>query len=199
MNIFVCQGSDYPSSDVSRRFCSSCWIFHPNLVHHSRTKVEILIPKIRIYTQDIGLEFGIEKYDLLIKSEKIQTTDGIELPHHERIRTFGEKGNYWYPRFLEADTIKQAEIEEKSKRSSSEEGEKRALLQKSYQRDKHRGTSPCKVLWRIPNVAREKLRQMDQWLYTKSSAREITKTNYMSTHQHWQLCRCISKKTRRRY
>ena len=56
--------------------------------------LEILIQTIRIYSQNIGMEFGLEKYDMLIKRRgKRERTEGIELPNHERIRTHGEKEN----------------------------------------------------------------------------------------------------------
>ena len=40
-------------------------------------------------------------------------TEGVELPNQVVIRTLREKENYKYLRILEADTIKQAEMEEK--------------------------------------------------------------------------------------
>ena len=50
--------------------------------------VETLIHTIRIYSQDIGMEFGIEKCALLVmKSGKRHLTDGIELPNKNKIRT----------------------------------------------------------------------------------------------------------------
>ena len=45
------------------------------------------------YSQDIGMEFGIEKYVMFImKSGKRHMTDGMELPNHDKIRTLGENG-----------------------------------------------------------------------------------------------------------
>ena len=41
---------------------------------------------IRIYNQDIGMEFGIEKYPMLIsRNGKRQITKGIELPNQEKL------------------------------------------------------------------------------------------------------------------
>ena len=41
-------------------------------------ELEILIDTVRIYSQDIGMEFGIEKCALLVmKSGKKHLTDGI--------------------------------------------------------------------------------------------------------------------------
>ncbi len=50
---------------------------------------------VRIYSQDIGMEFGIEKCAMLVmKSGKRHLTDGMELPNQYKIRTLGEKETY---------------------------------------------------------------------------------------------------------
>ena len=80
-------------------------------------ELETLTQVKRIYSQDIGMEFGIEKLTMLImRSEKQQIIEGIELPNQERIRMLGEKENYNYLGIFEADTIKQAEMKEKIKK-----------------------------------------------------------------------------------
>ena len=57
-------------------------------------ELETLIHAVRIYSQDIGMEFGIEKCAMLVmKSGKRHLTDGMELPNKDRIRTLREKGN----------------------------------------------------------------------------------------------------------
>ena len=77
----------------------------------NKKELETLIHAVRIYSQDIGMEFGIEKCAMLImKSDKRHLTDGMELPSQDKIRTLGEKETYKYLRILEADTIKQEEI-----------------------------------------------------------------------------------------
>ena len=77
-------------------------------------KLEILIHTIRIYSQDIGMEFCIERCVLLArKSGKRQLTDGIELPNQDKIRTLAEKETYKYLGIIEADTIKQVEMKNK--------------------------------------------------------------------------------------
>ncbi len=51
-------------------------------------ELENLIQAVRIYSQDIGMEFGIEKCAMLImKSGKRHMTEGIELPNQDKIRT----------------------------------------------------------------------------------------------------------------
>ena len=44
-----------------------------------------------------------------MKKRKRETTEGIELPNQEIIRTLGEKENYEYLRILEKDAIKKAQ------------------------------------------------------------------------------------------
>ena len=77
-------------------------------------ELETLIHAVRIYSQDIGMEFGREKSTMLVmKSGKRHMTDGMELPNHDKIRTLGENESYKYLGILEADTIKQVEMKDK--------------------------------------------------------------------------------------
>ena len=70
-------------------------------------ELETLIQTVRIYSQYIVMEFGIEKCAMLVmKSGKRLMTEVVELPN-EVIRTFGEKETYKYWGLLEDDTIKQ--------------------------------------------------------------------------------------------
>ena len=63
-----------------------------------------------IYSQNIGMEFGIEKCAMLVmKSGKRQITEGKELPNKEKLRTLRKKETFKYLGILEADTIKQEE------------------------------------------------------------------------------------------
>ena len=49
-----------------------------------------VIHAVRIYNQNIGKEFSIEKCAMLaMKSGKRYLTDGMELPNQDKIRTFG--------------------------------------------------------------------------------------------------------------
>ena len=76
--------------------------------------LETVIHTVRIYSQDIGMEFGIEKCAMLvIKSGKRHRTVGIELPNQDKFRTLGENNAYKYFRILEADTINQVEGKDK--------------------------------------------------------------------------------------
>ena len=69
---------------------------------------------VRIYSQDIGMEFGIEKCAMLVmKSGKRHMTDGMELLNQDKIRALGEKETYKYLGILKADSIKQVEMKDK--------------------------------------------------------------------------------------
>ena len=69
--------------------------------------MDILIPVVKIYSQDIG----IEKYAMLrMNSEKRQMPEGIELPNQEKNQNTRIEGNF---EILEAETIKQIEMKEK--------------------------------------------------------------------------------------
>ena len=77
-------------------------------------ELETLIHTVRIYSQDIGMEFGIEKCAILVmKSGKWHRTDRMELPNQDKIRTLGENETYKYLGILEADTIKQVQMKDK--------------------------------------------------------------------------------------
>ena len=57
----------------------------------SEKELETLIHAVRIYSQDIGMEFGLEKCAMLVmKNGKRHMTDGMEQTNHDRIRTLEE-------------------------------------------------------------------------------------------------------------
>ena len=77
-------------------------------------ELETLIHAVRIDSQDIGMEFGIEKCAMLVmKSGKRHLADEMELQNQDNIRTLGENETYKYWGILEADTIKQLEMKDK--------------------------------------------------------------------------------------
>ena len=84
-------------------------------------ELKTIIHTVRIYSQNIGMGFGIEKCAMLVmKSGKQHLTDGMELPNQDKIRTLWEKETYKYLGILEADTIKQVEMKEKIKNITGE-------------------------------------------------------------------------------
>ena len=84
------------------------------LFEKNEKELETVIYAVRIYSQDIGMEFGIEKCAVLVmKNGKRHITDGMELPNQEKIRTLGEKETYKYLGILEADTIRLVDMKDK--------------------------------------------------------------------------------------
>ena len=78
--------------------------------------------KVRIYSQDIGIEFGIESCSMLVmKSDKPHRTDGIEQPNQDKIRTLGESKTCKYLGIFEADTIKKVQMKDKIQKRISQE------------------------------------------------------------------------------
>ena len=90
------------------------YINYIKLFAKKENELETVIPAVRIYNQDIGREFDIEKCAMLVmKSGKRHMTDRMELPNQDKFRTLGENGTYKYLGILEADTIKQLEMKNK--------------------------------------------------------------------------------------
>ena len=69
-------------------------------------EMETLIHAVRIYSQDMGIEFDIEECAMLVmKSGKRHLTDGRNY-QFDRIRILAENETYKYLGILEADIIK---------------------------------------------------------------------------------------------
>ena len=119
-------------------------------------RLETLIHTVRIYSRDIGMEFGIEKCAMLVmKSGKRHLTDGIELLNKDKIKSLAENETYKYLGILEADTIKQAEMKEKIQKEYLRRTRK-LLETKLNSRNLVRYSGPF-LKW-----TREEFKQMDQ-------------------------------------
>ena len=72
------------------------------LLAKNEKELETLIQTVRIYSQDIGMEFGIEKCVILVmKSSKRHMTERTELPNQnarrkENLQTLGDIGSWHY-------------------------------------------------------------------------------------------------------
>ena len=115
----------------------------------------------------IGMEFGIEKFAMLVmKSGKRHMTDGMELPNDEKIRTLEENETYKYLGILEADTIKQVQMKDTIPKEYLRRTRK-LLETKPFCRSLIKGINT----WALPLVrysgpflkwTRDELKQMDQ-------------------------------------
>ena len=72
-------------------------LFRDDLKLYSRSekRLDSLIQTVCVFSEDIGMEFGIEKYAMLaMEKGKIEKSVGIELPDGEFIKSLQE-GESW--------------------------------------------------------------------------------------------------------
>ena len=106
------------------------------LLSKNEEELETLTHTVRIHSQDIRMESGIEKCTMLVtKSGKRHWMDGMELPNQDKIRKLRENETYKYLGILKADTIKQVEMKEKNKERVSQQNREKTMYQKPYQRN----------------------------------------------------------------
>ena len=70
-------------------------LFMNNLKLYGKSENENrrLVSTVEVFIQDIGMEFGIKKCDVIIMNRgMVKSTDGIELPSGEKIREIEEDG-----------------------------------------------------------------------------------------------------------
>ena len=78
--------------------------------------LDSLVQTVWIFSDDIGMEFGIDKCaTLVLKRWKIKKFDGIPLPDGKVMRGLIEGAGYKYLGILQADQIRYTEMKEKVK------------------------------------------------------------------------------------
>ena len=83
-------------------------LFMDDLKLYSRCEkgLDSLVQTVRVFTEDIGMEFGIEKCAmLLLEKGNIVNSVGIELPDGKVKKSLQEGKSYKYLRILEADNL----------------------------------------------------------------------------------------------
>ena len=106
-------------------------------------ELETLIHAVRIYSQDIGMEFGREKCALhVMKISKRHITDGMGLPNQDKIRMLGEKETYKYLGILEADKWKRKMKFKKNILGELENYSRQNSVAETYRRKKYQGCIP---------------------------------------------------------
>ena len=84
----------------------------------SEKGLDSLVQTVCIFSEDIGMEFGIEKCAMLVMEKgKIVKSVGIELPNGKVIKSLQECGSYKYVGIFDADKS----LEEKMKLNVSKE------------------------------------------------------------------------------
>ena len=83
----------------------------------SEKALDSLMQTVRIFSEDIGMHFGIDKCAMLVmKKGKIGKSDGIEIPSDKVIKSLEEGETYKYLGVLEADEVMANEMKDKLKK-----------------------------------------------------------------------------------
>ena len=90
-------------------------LFMDDLKLYGKTdkEIESLVQTVRVFSEDISMEFGIEKCaSISIKRGKVHHHEGIRLPDGRTIQSMEEGQHYKYLGVLEADDIKHSDMKE---------------------------------------------------------------------------------------
>ena len=88
------------------------------LYSRSEKGLDLLVQTVRVFSEDIAMEFGIEKSAMLVMEKgKIVKSVGMELPDGKVIKSLQESESYKYLGILEVDKF----LEEKMKLNVSKE------------------------------------------------------------------------------
>ena len=61
---------------------------------YEKKKMETLIHAVRIYSENAGMEFVVEKCAMqVMKSGKRHLTDGMELPNHDKLESYSRQNS----------------------------------------------------------------------------------------------------------
>ena len=78
--------------------------------------LDSLVQTVRIFSKDIGMEFGIDKCGtLVLKRGKIRKLDGISLPDGKVMKGLIEGAGYKYLGIIQANQIRYTEMKTKVK------------------------------------------------------------------------------------
>ena len=76
------------------------------LYNRSEKGLDSLVQRFRVFSEDIGSEFGVKKCAMLVmKKEKIVRSVDIELPDGKVIKSLQERKSYKYLGILKAQTL----------------------------------------------------------------------------------------------
>ena len=80
------------------------------LLVKSKNQIDSLVETVHLFSEDIGMQFGIKKCGVLIMERgKVIRADGSRLPDEQHMKDIDETG-YTYLGILETDKIKEKEM-----------------------------------------------------------------------------------------
>ena len=89
-------------------------LFMDDLKLYSRSEkgLNSLVQTVRVFSEDVGMEFGIENCAMLVMEKgKIVKSVGIELPNGKVIKSLQEGESYKYLGILEANKFLEDKVE----------------------------------------------------------------------------------------
>ena len=108
-----------------------------------------IILTVRIYSQDMGIEFGIEKFAMpIMRNGKRQMTEGIELPNQENHQNARIKRKLQLLENVRSGHRQTSGDERKKIKNEYLWRTKKTMLYKSHQMD----CPSCKIHGTIPDV-----------------------------------------------
>ena len=114
------------------------------LYSRSEKGLDSLIQIVRVFSEDIGMEFGIERCAMLVMEKGKIVKSVVELPNGKIIKSLQEGESYKYSGILEADKF----LQEKMTLNVSKEyirGLKKVLKSKLNGANLVRGVNTCSV------------------------------------------------------
>ena len=101
----------YEFSENKEKFNHLLFMDHLKLYCRSEKVLDPLVQTVRVFSEDIGMEFGIEECAMLVMEKgKIVKSVGMELPNGKVIKSLQEGESYKYLGILEADEFLEENI-----------------------------------------------------------------------------------------
>ena len=154
-------------------------------------ELETLIQTVRIYSQDIGMEFGIEKCAMLVMKSRKWHDRRNQTTKSRKNQNAKRKGNEQILGNIGSWHHQTSGDERKNKRVSRENQKvtwDKTILQELYKRDKYLGCPTHKILRTILGVDQRRL---------QTNGSENKKTNDLESQRwHWQAI-CAKKRGRK--
>ena len=106
-------GMGYQMSKTGTKVSHLLYMDDLKLYGKTRNELESLMNTVRIFSNDIKMEFGLDKCATLsVKRGKVISTEGIRLPDGNTVRSLQPNETYKYLGILQAEDIKHKEVKQ---------------------------------------------------------------------------------------
>lgn len=105
----------YQTSKTAARISHLLYMDDLKLYGKTEAELQSLLNTVRIFSNDISMEFGLDKCaTLTIHRGEVQQTQGIDLPNKQTIKGLSLEESYKYLGILQADDIKHEQVKKKT-------------------------------------------------------------------------------------